>query len=129
MIAFFARAAKATIAVVSATATAAWLSATALIASIFERPTKTVLVEGAFPPKLQPRTLYVLTEDGLPWQAALICPCGCRKTLELNLLPDEHPRWRASTAHRGRSTLFPSVDRMVGCRSHFWLRNGRIVWV
>jgi hypothetical protein len=86
-------------------------------------------VEGAFPAKLKHRRVYVLTEDGTPWQASMICPCGCGKTLELNLLPDERPVWRYSADKKGRVSLLPSVWRQVGCRSHFWLRNGRIMWV
>jgi hypothetical protein len=86
-------------------------------------------VEGAFPKVLRPRTLYVLTEDGAPWQAAMICPCGCGETLYLNLLPGERPRWRFAADRKGRASLDPSVWRKIGCRSHFWLRGGRITWV
>ena len=86
-------------------------------------------VEGAFPKVLKPRTLYVLTEDGTPWQASMICPCGCGATLELNLLPDEHPRWKFAADKKSRASLDPSVWRKIGCKSHFWLRSGRIIWV
>jgi hypothetical protein len=85
-------------------------------------------VHGAFPPKLRPSTLYVLKEDGIPWQAAMICPCGCRATLELNLLSDERPMWRYSINAKRYPSLHPSVWRQVGCRSHFFLREGRIIW-
>ena len=27
-----------------------------------------------------------------------------------------------------RVTLFPSVHRMVGCKSHFFIRKGKIAW-
>jgi hypothetical protein len=86
-------------------------------------------VEGSFPPRLKSQTLYVLTEDGIPWQAAMICPCGCGTALDLNLLPDERPRWRFTADDKGRASLDPSVWRKVGCKSHFWLRGGRIIWV
>jgi len=83
--------------------------------------------EGEFPARLKKRVLYVLTEDGTPWQASLICPCGCKATLELNLLPDERPLWSVKHAPRG-PTVHPSVWRQVGCRSHFFIRDGRVFW-
>lgn len=85
-------------------------------------------VRGAFPPKLRRATLYVLKEDGTPWQAAMICPCGCNATLEMNLLPDERPMWRYNVNAKGYPSLYPSVWRRVGCRSHFFLREGQIMW-
>ena len=85
-------------------------------------------VEGKFPPELKTNTLYVLTENDVPWEAALICPCGCGERIELNLLPDEHPRWSYNVTRSGLPSLHPSVNRYVGCKSHFFLRRGRIVW-
>ncbi|WP_425373246.1 DUF6527 family protein, partial [Klebsiella pneumoniae] len=29
---------------------------------------------------------------------------------------------------KGRPTLYPSIWRTTGCRSHFWVRIGRIHW-
>jgi hypothetical protein len=29
---------------------------------------------------------------------------------------------------RGRPTLRPSVWLRTGCRSHFWIRDGRVEW-
>lgn len=86
------------------------------------------MAEGEMPETLKSEVLYVLTEDQVPWEAAMICPCGCGARLELNLLPDERPRWRYSVSNTGVPSLYPSVDRKVGCRSHFFLRHGRIIW-
>jgi hypothetical protein len=99
------------------------------LAGHVRRRIRVTKVEGKFPAQLAGRKLYVLTEDGVPWQAAMICPCGCQETLELNLLPDERPRWRFSIDAKGRASLSPSVWRKIGCHSHFWLRNGWVVWV
>ena len=106
-----------------------WRAATAPLLRFFPTNVTVRLVEGAFPKKLKKETLYVLTEDGLPWQAAMVCPCGCKTTLELNLLPDERPLWRYTADSKGRATLKPSVRRKVGCKSHFILRDGKINWV
>lgn len=86
------------------------------------------LVDGSMPARLRGRTLYILTEDGRPWVASMECPCGCREILEMNLLQDERPRWRYTVDPMGWPSLHPSVWRKIGCESHFFLRNGRIVW-
>lgn len=79
------------------------------------------------PPRLAARTVYAVGEKGHLWHVTFLCPCGCRAKIYLNLLPDDSPRWQLSTTG-GLPSLVPSVKRMVGCRSHFILRNGRIVW-
>lgn len=88
----------------------------------------TEYVEEDAPEHPKARTLYVVTEDGDPWSAAMLCPCGCGETLHMNLLPDERPIWRLKVHEDGTSTLHPSVNRMKGCRAHFWFRNGRVYW-
>ncbi len=77
---------------------------------------------------IAPKTLYILNEDGDPWQASMICPCGCGAVLEMNLIADEKAVWRAKIEKDGTGTLHPSVWRQVGCRSHFFIRNGKIRW-
>lgn len=97
-------------------------------ASRSRKPYRVVGVEGASPANPAPRTLYILTEDGDPWFAAMLCPCGCGTVIELNLLPDERPCWRYKIDSAGRPSLEPSVWRKIGCQSHFFLRRGQIVW-
>src|SRR4051812_27746086 len=106
-----------------------WLAAIwAWITGAFDRPYRLIVVEGSFPTRIRSKRLYVLTEDGVPWEARLICPCGCKAALDLNLLPDERPTWRFKADKTGRATLHPSVWRNTDCKSHFILRNGRIKW-
>jgi hypothetical protein len=76
-------------------------------------------------PKAQ--TLYVLGE-AVPWSAALLCPCRCGAVIQLSLLKDDSPRWTISVGFLGLPTLAPSVWRTAECRSHFFLRRGKIVW-
>jgi hypothetical protein len=92
-------------------------------------PYATLVVVAQLPATLAPRTLYIVEEDGFQEQAAMVCPCGCGKTLHMNLLTDERPCWRVTMHADATATLFPSVWRKTGCASHFWFRNGRIVWV
>jgi hypothetical protein len=82
----------------------------------------------ALPAQLDPHKLYVVGQNGHWWHVAMICPCGCKATLFMNLLPDEDPFWTLSEEADGGASLHPSVWRKIGCRSHFFLRQGRIQW-
>lgn len=80
------------------------------------------------PVVLLPGKLYLVGSPADPWCALLRCPCGCRETLHLDLLPDVRPRWDIRCSPAGRASLTPSVHRIRGCRSHFFLREGRVDW-
>jgi hypothetical protein len=68
--------------------------------------------------------LYLVGEADHVWFVVLSCPCGCGATICLNLLPDDSPRWALTEG----PTLTPSIMRTSGCRSHFYIRNGEIIW-
>lgn len=85
-----------------------------------------VEIEDDFPEVMQRKTLYVLSEDGDIWAAAMICPCGCKEILHLNLFADQRPCWRLNL--EGGGSLTPSVWRQDHCGSHFWFRGGRVYW-
>jgi hypothetical protein len=92
-----------------------------------ERIFRPVHVED-FPDALSPGSVYLAGEGENLWAAAMLCPCGCGEMIELNLLPQVRPRWAVDEHVDGTITLTPSVWRQKGCRSHFILRSGRIVW-
>jgi RHS repeat-associated protein len=73
------------------------------------------------------RTLYVAGSPGFEWAAAMVCPCGYGETIQLNLLDQVRPCWRVFARDEGIS-LEPPVWRSQGCRSHFFLRDGEILW-
>lgn len=99
------------------------------VQSLFRRRWRLVRIEGDDMPKALPgRTLVILEEDGAPWSAGMMCPCGCGRVLEVMLLEGVKPRWDVEIDHRGRPGLKPSVWVADGCRSHFWLRNGWVHW-
>ena len=72
-------------------------------------------------------TIYAIGE-GTPWALALLCLCGCKALIQLSLLKDERPSWKMRLDRKGRPTLTPSVWRTVGCRSHFFVREGHTIW-
>ena len=55
------------------------------------------------------------------------CPDGCGEAITLNLDPRTDKAWRLYQSRRGL-TLFPSVWRDTGCKSHFILWDDVIYW-
>ena len=87
---------------------------------------KSVAVQ-ELPDVLRKQRLY-LVGARQPWAAALLCPCGCGEVIHLSLMQNDSPRWRLQLEPEGIPTLTPSVWRTRGCRSHFFLRRGAVVW-
>jgi len=87
------------------------------------------VIEGdTLPLGLPRRDLMVAREDGEDWSVGMSCPCGCGETIELMLVAEAKPRWSLAVDGRNRPSLSPSVWRRTGCRSHFWVRTGRVKW-
>lgn len=80
------------------------------------------------PDDLAPRIVYVVGEGEYQWLAVFLCPCGCGATVILNLVSGLRPRWEAELHEDGLVTLTPSINRVVGCHSHFFIRRGRVEW-
>nr|WP_232252247.1 DUF6527 family protein [Pseudomonas frederiksbergensis] len=57
------------------------------------------------------------------------CPCGCGRTIELLVIQEAKPRWDVEVDADGFPSLTPSVWLTNGCKSHFWLKRGRVTWV
>jgi hypothetical protein len=97
------------------------------VTDAFRRPLVAERVED-LPDDIQSGRVYLVGDEGTPWSAALVCPCGCKEVIRLSLIPDDSPRWRATIHDDGAVTLKPSVWRIKGCRSHFNLNQGRVLW-
>lgn len=79
--------------------------------------------------KFEDKTIYLVGENELYWLAAFNCPCGCYDKIQLNLLKDSKPCWEVKDIYNGVS-IWPSIDRIVGCNCHFIIRDGNAVhWV
>lgn len=81
-----------------------------------------------FPDNLKPFILYVVGEKQHVWAATMLCPCGCGDVIQLNLLEQVSPHWKARLHPNGSVSLMPSVWRTKGCCSHFWLWDSQIEW-
>lgn len=91
-------------------------------------PARATLFAAELPDVLDPWTVYVVGEGAHVWFAALMCPCGCGELLQISLHPEGRPRWLLTLHAGGTVSLTPSVWRRTGCRSHFFLRRGRVEW-
>lgn len=93
------------------------------------RPTYKAQFALDLPDAPNPKVIYLIGEDGVLWYAVMICPCGCGSDLRMSLHREGRPRWEVHAHLDGAVSLFPSVHRRVGCRSHFWVDGGEIYWV
>lgn len=80
------------------------------------------------PDRAEPGILYLVGEVAEPWAAVLSCPCACGARTELLLLKGEDTYWRVAVENDGRVTLYPSVWRTTGCRSHYLVHASQIIW-
>lgn len=69
----------------------------------------------------------VLVHRGVLRSLVMACPDGCGEKLTINLDPRAGKAWKIYGAGQELS-LFPSVWRDSGCKSHFILWRSRIYW-
>jgi hypothetical protein len=69
----------------------------------------------------------VLIDRGVLRSFVMCCPDGCGETITINLDPRTDKAWRYYKK-RNQISVFPSVWRDTGCRSHFIIWNHCIVW-
>ena len=76
----------------------------------------------SFPQKLEPGELYLAMEFAT---AAHLCACGCGNKVITPFSPTD---WQMSFDGETVS-LKPSIGNWTfKCRSHYWVRSGRIEW-
>lgn len=94
-------------------------------------PARKLLVQDGdhLPGRLPLRDLVLVREEDEDWCIGMRCPCGCDQLVELPLLHEVNPKWRFEVDSRSRPTLHPSVWLRDGCRSHFFIRKGKVEWV
>ncbi|SKD00515.1 hypothetical protein SAMN05660461_1845 [Chitinophaga ginsengisegetis] len=73
------------------------------------------------------KTIYIIGHPGFPKWAVMQCPCGCKVPLTLSLMKHKKPNWECNIKNQ-KATLSPSVWKTDGCKSHFFLRNGKVIW-
>jgi hypothetical protein len=99
----------------------------ALFARFFKRDIWTAERVEDFPDLYQRQRVYLVGEE-IPWSAAFKCPCRCGEVVQLSLIAKDDPSWTAAVGRDGAASLHPSVWRIRGCQSHFFIREGRVIW-
>lgn len=102
---------------------------TAAVVRIGDHHVQFVALENNDVPDAPVAGVLHLIEDGEGnyWLAVLRCPCGCGTTIQLPMTPPARPCWYFRGTIQ-RPSLWPSVRRATGCKSHFVLRNGVVHW-
>ena len=77
--------------------------------------------------EIKERTLVCVTHNNKYYWTLFLCPCGCADVINLPMQPPHHPKWNIDLS-RNQPSLYPSIWRNKGCMSHFWIKNGAIVW-
>jgi hypothetical protein len=82
-----------------------------------------------FPSIFKDGIIYLEEAGKVIHTIAFICPCGCGDVIYLNLLPKANPRWYYKKNWFRKISIFPSIRRTIGCRSHFCIWRNRVRWV
>lgn len=83
---------------------------------------------GVEPSLIRNNVIYIVEEGTEAETLIFKCPCGCEAVIYLNLLKDTRPVWEYNFK-RKRITITPSVWRTKGCKSHFIITRGEVIWV
>lgn len=70
------------------------------------------------------------SEKRTPQGVDFLCPCGCGYTMDIPVVTpelegrDNPHHWRYSSG----PTLTPSLRQRGGCKSHFNITDGKVIW-
>lgn len=93
-----------------------------------EQYTLQLMGDAERPEDLEDGILYVTEWDpGKYFTGWMKCPCGCGDEVGINFL-DKNPGAPSWTIDVEKVTVHPSILRRCGCRAHYWIRDGRVVW-
>lgn len=88
-----------------------------------------IIPDNPNPDLLKDRIIYVVGNDKYVKWAYLKCPSNCGDLIMLSLVNSVGPSWKIKQDNLGRPTIYPSIHKLDGCKSHFWLKKGIIQWV
>lgn len=80
---------------------------------------------------LSPGVMLLLGEDrDKPHSLIFLCPCGCGDEVHIptKAMAGTDRSWSLVIDESSRPTLSPSLQRTVGCRSHFFVTSGKVRW-
>ena len=100
-----------------------------LYKTIFQLKYKARFVDD-LPSDLKPYVVYVEGRKDEEDFVKFLCPCGCKEAVTLSILSITESNWKIE--YKGflkkKVTLIPSINGLIGCRSHFFIRKGEVIW-
>lgn len=69
--------------------------------------------------------IYYIGSKDNKWCIIFKCPCGCRSIIYLNSLKRARPYWQLKVQD---VSISPSINRVIGCKSHFFIKKHRVIW-
>ena len=87
-----------------------------------------ILPDNPNPDILKKDIVYVVGEKKYVKWAYMKCPCGCNEPIMLSLNKNSFPSWSIKQDKFGRATIHPSINKIEGCKSHFLIKKGRLIW-
>lgn len=88
-----------------------------------------IIADNPMDDEIEKNIIYVvgIPDKYIKW-AYLKCPCGCQDIIMLSLDTKQFPSWVVKQSKFGQATIFPSIDKLDGCKSHFWIKRGKVIW-
>lgn len=80
------------------------------------------------PEDIKANIVYIVGGGNYVKWAYLRCPDNCGDNIMLNLSVNRKPLWSVVQDKKGRATIYPSIYKLDGCKSHFWIKNGKLIW-
>lgn len=80
------------------------------------------------PYKMRSNIIYIVQEGTQAETLSFMCPCGCKQPVYLNLIRDTVPCWTYKIERR-KVSIFPSIVRKNGCKSHYCITKGEVIWI
>lgn len=81
------------------------------------------------PDTIKSKQILIIKDGVEPELLVLKCPCGCNQDIMLNLLKDTKPKWDFDFTSKDEINIYPSIWRNIGCKSHFFIKKGKVDWV
>lgn len=88
-----------------------------------------IIPDNPNPENLKKNIIYVVGDKKYVKWAYIKCPCGCNNSIMLSLNKNSFPSWSVKQDKLGRATISPSINKLDGCRSHFLVKKGKLIWV
>lgn len=87
-----------------------------------------IIPENPNPENLKKNIVYIVGGERYVKWAYMKCPCGCNEPIMLSLNKNSFPSWTVKQDKLGRATISPSINKLDGCKSHFLIKKGKLIW-